>query len=106
MWLTNGDQNTIYYHTKTIASRSKNRVNILQIVEGLWVKEKKKFYELIIDFYKNPFKEEKGDQSQIHVAYLYPKLNDNQKVYIDKRVTNEEINKKCYDVYKGYESTW
>ena len=40
-----------YYHTKTIARRSKNRVFMLQDLNGEWVKEKE-VEDMITSYFK------------------------------------------------------
>ena len=56
-WIQDGDRNTKFYHTKTIAHRKKNRIKMLRDHKGRWVDEAKEIRRLILNFYKTLFKE-------------------------------------------------
>ncbi|KAF7826831.1 ribonuclease H [Senna tora] len=57
-WIRDGDRNTKYYHTKAITRRRENKITMLKNRNGDWTETKEEVKSIIVDFYKELFKED------------------------------------------------
>lgn len=57
-WISDGDRNTKYNHSKTIIRRRRNKILSLRNEVGDWVDEPKALKHMVRDFYINLYKEE------------------------------------------------
>ncbi|KAF7820561.1 ribonuclease H [Senna tora] len=57
-WIRDGDRNTKYYHTKAITRRRRNKILMLKNQSGQWVEDLTEIRNIIVEFYKELFREE------------------------------------------------
>ncbi|KAF7822209.1 ribonuclease H [Senna tora] len=76
-WIRDGDRNTRYYHTKTISHRRKNKILMLKDRDGNWTEDLDEIKKIIINFYKELFKEGPVQRSSCH-----PDIGDPLSPYI------------------------
>ncbi|GAU42748.1 hypothetical protein TSUD_77850 [Trifolium subterraneum] len=71
-WITDGDRNTKYYHSKTIVRRRRNKIISLRNEDMTWVEEPEILRDLVRNFYINLFKEDKEVCDPIISWTTYP----------------------------------
>ena len=64
-WLSFGDRNITYFHTKTIIRRQRNKIKALKNEQNIWVWEEGSLKMMVTDFYQNLFR---GDHEQLSDA--------------------------------------
>ena len=57
-WLTSGDRNTKFYHISTVVCRRRNKLECLKNNTGEWITDPISLEGVVMDFYKNLYKEE------------------------------------------------
>ncbi|GAU46481.1 hypothetical protein TSUD_402360, partial [Trifolium subterraneum] len=57
-WITDGDHNTKYYHSKTIVRRRRNKIVSLRNEAGDWIENQEDLSNMVRNFYINLYKEE------------------------------------------------
>ena len=57
-WISDGDRNTKYYHSKTIVIRRRNKILTLRDNDGIWIDDPTNLKALVKNFYENLFKED------------------------------------------------
>ena len=98
-WITDGDKNTKYHHTKTVVRRNKNKDSMLWKENGEWTNSNEEIYNLIIDYYKKLFKEEEEeDKGNVVFSVSYTKLIEAQIDTLNKMVTEKEIKNACFSI--------
>lgn len=57
-WLRYGDRNTKFFHTSTLVRRRRNRVEILQDENRVWVKDGELLKNMEVEYFPDLFKED------------------------------------------------
>lgn len=60
-WLHDGDQDTRYYHLKTISRRRRNKISMLRDGNGNWLEDEQQIRSLVNEFYINLFSDDDRD---------------------------------------------
>ncbi|KAL4373767.1 hypothetical protein AHAS_Ahas05G0114700 [Arachis hypogaea] len=63
-WIVDGDQNTCFYHTKTLIRRRKNCIVKLRSKDGAWIEDQKEMKGLGSNYFNELFKEGDNHRSQ------------------------------------------
>jgi len=77
-WITDGDRNDKYYHSKTIIRRRKNKILFLRNGTGNWVDEPESLNAFVRQFYINLFTEDKVVREQVVAWNAYPNSLESQ----------------------------
>ena len=94
-WIIQGDRNTSYFQTLVKHRRVRNRILQVRTPEGQLLEELGDIENHFVEFFKNHFCETGISSVQDLLQELgsiqVPKLDANQILYLDRPVTNEEI---------------
>ncbi|GAU41583.1 hypothetical protein TSUD_271920 [Trifolium subterraneum] len=71
-WVSDGDRNTKYYHSKTIVRRRRNKIISLRSDDRSWVDDPEILTDMVQNFYINLFKEEEEVCDPIVSWTTYP----------------------------------
>ncbi|XP_045791653.1 uncharacterized protein LOC123886374 [Trifolium pratense] len=71
-WITDGDRNTKYYHSKTIVRRRRNKIISLRNEDRTWVDDPERLKDLVRKFFINLFKEDEEVRDPIVSWTTYP----------------------------------
>jgi hypothetical protein len=88
-WLTGGDRNTRYYHTKTVTR--KNNIMLLRNEEGHWVEDALQIRSMVNDFYRNLFSLKHVSCDWIQTEVTYPLMEDTLLNKLKEAVYDEEV---------------
>ncbi|KAL4300764.1 hypothetical protein AHAS_Ahas17G0233500 [Arachis hypogaea] len=88
LWITDGDRNTKYYHTKTAIRRRKNRILKLRLENGNWSEDQEELKNSAIAYYSKLYEEDNFCSPCLRTSTTYPVLSNQEKRSISKgRVT-------------------
>ena len=77
-WITDGDRNTKYYHSKKIIRRRKNKILSLRDGTGNWVDGPESLKAFVRQFYIDLFIEDKVDREHVVAWNTYPNSLESQ----------------------------
>ncbi|KAF7827294.1 ribonuclease H [Senna tora] len=98
LWIRDGDRNTKYYHTKAIARRRKNKTTMLRNNNGDWSENTEEVKSIILDFYKNLFKEDQLDRDMEFFSPCWPKIDQGEWDSINTNASEAEIKSAAFSI--------
>lgn len=97
-WLSFGDRNTAYFHTKAIIRRQKNRIQCLKDNDHQWIWDDMKLKAMATEFYKNLFSKEGDSHHREHFFSKFPTIDEGIKNQLLRTVTDEEVKRALFDM--------
>ncbi|KAK2356470.1 hypothetical protein QL285_093800 [Trifolium repens] len=97
-WITDGDRNTKYYHSKTIVRRRRNKIISLRNEERTWVEDPEFLKDLVRNFYINLFKEDKEVRDPIISWTTYPANMEAHHNALSATIQFSECKKALFDM--------
>ena len=73
-WITDGDRNTKYYHSKTIVRRRRNKIVTLRSETGGWIEDQEDLSNMVRNFFLNLYKEENFISDPVISWATYPQI--------------------------------
>ncbi|CAL1354280.1 unnamed protein product [Linum trigynum] len=64
-WISSGDRNTKYFHSKTMHRRKRNRITLLKDTLGVWVEEPEALLSLVKNFFQALYTDDGQSISQL-----------------------------------------
>ncbi|CAL1358518.1 unnamed protein product [Linum trigynum] len=74
-WINNGDSNTPFFHSSTIARRRRNKILKLQNNEGAWIEDQDTLQKMSRDFYIELFTAETDTAQNFCADFRIPEAN-------------------------------
>jgi hypothetical protein len=90
-WLSDGDRNTRYYHTKTVSRRRRNNVLMLKNENGQWIEEVEQLQGMVNEFFQIFFSANHNRSEWFNTEISFPILEEDDISKLALPVQNDEI---------------
>jgi hypothetical protein len=90
-WLIDGDQNTRYYHLKTINRRRKNNILMLKNSEGHWIEDVNEMHGMVSEFYHHLFSVDNTNREWFQTHVTYPVLDEGTLASLGAPIEDTEV---------------
>ena len=90
-WLSLGDRNTKYFHTKASGRKKKNTIFKLMDEKGIWRESASEVAEVAVPYFENLYRTSHPDKILEVVEVVDPKVSDEMNQYLIKQFTRDEI---------------
>ena len=90
-WLSLGDRNTKYFHTKASGRKKKNTIFKLMDERGIWRESASVVAEVAVSYFENLYRTSHPDKILEVVEVVDPKVSDEMNQYLIKQFTRDEI---------------
>ncbi|GAU49878.1 hypothetical protein TSUD_408170 [Trifolium subterraneum] len=97
-WISDGDRNTKYYHSKTIVRMRRNKIISLRKEDRTWVDEPESLKDLVRNFYINLFKEDREVCDSIVSWTTYPNNMEKHQKNLNDIIQFDECKKALFDM--------
>jgi hypothetical protein len=97
-WITDGDRNTKYYHSKTIFRRRKNKILSLRDNTGEWIEDTEALKGLVRQFYIDLFSEDNMVRDSVVSWNTYPNNIENHHNKLNATIDFMECKKALFDM--------
>ncbi|KAA3475230.1 Retrovirus-related Pol polyprotein LINE-1 [Gossypium australe] len=96
-WLQFGDQNTNFFHSRTIKRRKFNRITSLQIDNGDWCSDQEKLQNKEVEFFERLYSEVPTNLRNL-LKNGFPCIEPSETTFLEAAISNEEIKKALFDM--------
>eukprot|EP00258_Populus_trichocarpa_P027694 XP_024443713.1 uncharacterized protein LOC112324533 [Populus trichocarpa] len=91
-WISFGDRNTSYFHTKTIIRRQRNKIKALKNELQVWVWEENKLKDMAREFYQKLFwQDQEETREDIRLEGNFPIIDQNHINQLEAPILDDEI---------------
>ena len=90
-WISLGDRNTKYFHTKASGRKKKNTIFKLMDDRGIWRELDSEVAEVVVSYFENLYRTSHPDKILEVVEAVDPKVFDEMNQYLIKQFTRDEI---------------
>ncbi|KAG8480634.1 hypothetical protein CXB51_025228 [Gossypium anomalum] len=96
-WLTLGDRNTKFFHTRTLRRRKQNQITVLKNDLGEWIMDEEQLNTEAVNFFKALYGEQPGLIRGLPLN-AFSTLSDEDFNLLNRPVSNEEIKTALFDM--------
>ncbi|KAH1091416.1 hypothetical protein J1N35_018673 [Gossypium stocksii] len=96
-WLNLGDQNTSYFHRRTVLNRNFNKITVLRNSDGEWIFDPEMLKTEAVNFFQNLYGEIPRPTRSLP-SNAFPKLSSKDTKFLGECVTYEEIKTALFDM--------
>lgn len=89
-WLTQGDNNTTFFHQYSLIRRRKNRITALINYKGDWIFDEQKLQDIVIEFYHNLYSSAGLMAPNFQTRVSFPSIKDGDLAMIRGPITLAE----------------
>jgi len=97
-WISDGDHNTKYYHSKTIVRRRRNTILTIRDNDGIWIDDPANLKALVRNFYENLFKEDIIIRDLIVSWNTYPDTVETHHDHLSANINFMECKRALFDM--------
>ncbi|GAU23111.1 hypothetical protein TSUD_305580 [Trifolium subterraneum] len=97
-WITDGDRNTKYYHSKTIVRRRRNKIVSLRSETGDWIEDQEILINMAMNFYINLYHEDKPVCDPVVSWTTYPQNLETEHHKLSSAVQYVECKQALFDM--------
>lgn len=97
-WITLGDKNTSFYHTKTLIKRRRDRVAKLKNSDGVWITDETHQSSMAFNFFKDTFSLDDQAPNQNFIKGQFPALSSLSLTFLGSHITLEEVKHALFDM--------
>ncbi|GAU42633.1 hypothetical protein TSUD_238250 [Trifolium subterraneum] len=97
-WITDGDRNTKYYHSKTIVRRRRNKIVSLRSETGDWIEDQEILINMAMNFYINLYHEDKPVRDPVVSWTTYPQNLETEHHKLSSAVQYVECKQALFDM--------
>ena len=90
-WMSLGDRNTKYFHTKASGRKKKNTISKLMDDRGIWRESALKVAEVAVSYFENLYMTSHPERILEVVEAVDPKVSDEMNQILIKQFTRDEI---------------
>lgn len=90
-WITQGENNTRYFHLSTIIRRRKSKINMLKNDANIWVDDPSIMKEMVQNYFVNLFKDPNSNVGINQEMFPHPTLDSNDNARLSYPVTPIEV---------------
>ncbi|KAJ8750588.1 hypothetical protein K2173_015755 [Erythroxylum novogranatense] len=98
-WLADGDRNTKYYHSRTMARRRRNKISALRLQDNSWCYDDAMLKQEAIDFFSNLYTVEGQPPGPFPDKGYFPSISRLNFESLQRKVTEDEIKSALMDMY-------
>nr|XP_025611899.1 uncharacterized protein LOC112705278 [Arachis hypogaea] len=98
LWITEGDRNTRFYHTKTLIRRRKNRIVKLRNSDGEWCEDIECLKGLAIKHFDDLYTEDQQQSFQLNTVLTYPPMESEHLAIMEAKLKHDEIKEALFGI--------
>jgi hypothetical protein len=95
-WLTDGDRNTRYYHTKTVSRRRRNNILMLKNENGEWIEDVDQLHGMVKQFYQKLFSNMHARCDWFQTDLTFPILDNDVLKKLADPCTKDEVRRALF----------
>ncbi|XP_039042397.1 uncharacterized protein LOC120181302 [Hibiscus syriacus] len=89
-WIQDGDRNTKFFHSRTLARRQSDRIQALKIQSNEWCYDDEILHTEAKSFFAGLYRDDGGRSGKFPIRGIFPSLSNEDIQRLDAVVTNEE----------------
>ena len=98
-WLSEGDQNTKFFHQRASGRKRRNKINKLSRRDGSLTEDFAEMKSIVVDFYKNLFMTEGTSHMDDVLSCVPLKVNAEMNKFLNEPFSDEEVKRALFQMY-------